>query len=652
MAGDEINRRRFLVYGAGALSALGLVGCDDDSAGAEASGGAGGMGGETSGGAGGAGGMGGEVASPPLADTGPALADRIPHNITFASRDELDLTLNLISGHLPEGLSGHAFVVAPVPYDDVRATKLNGDGMLYRFDLSPEGVKLKSALLKTPCYYADEATAGTAHAFRNSAITRSSPALGFRNQLNTALVNMDDRLLATFDAGRPWEVDPVSLQLVGPVGAIPEWRESVPVLDGVFPLFTSTAHPVYDHHTKELLLVNYGYGAGGQYSDVMIWRGEGAVHSWTLVDDAGEQLALDQLPHQLALTENHLIVVEAAFLVETEQVFNPDAPGRPQKPFCRLLIVPRSALVEGVEQVTAVVAELPMEAAHLTADYHEPDGNIVLHVGHIPGTDPSEWLRTDDVLAHGGDPIREDLVGWLVASSDIGTLGRHVVDPTTGAVVDHTLTQDDEWSWGLSLLTHNNFPGLPPEGRHQDIFWVAGGLTAEALSARVLDLYAEHPHRTIPVADLPLEEGRPANLLRLDVETMAIADTYAMPAGRAPMSPQFVPKSGSSDPREGFLLCMMSSDDDQTEGSSGQELWIFDAQNLSQGPLARLGHTDINVAFTLHTTWLPTLKAASRTDHPVARDEYMPRIEAIEDDAERAEILALFEASVFPHFEG
>ncbi|OCQ97947.1 hypothetical protein BCD67_02105 [Oscillatoriales cyanobacterium USR001] len=205
---------------------------------------------------------------------------RVPQSIMTASQCELtDLKLNVVEGELPDKLQGHVFIVAPVgsvdsgglPYPD-GSPIFNGDGMIYRLDFDRKGeVRITNRIAQTPCYYADQATKpGSKYAnynFQNHGLSRFSKALGVRNQLNTAFLNMRfsedaiDRLLVTFDAGRPYEIDTESLEVVTPVGSNVEWR---PEISRGFPFapVLSTAHPVFDAFTDEMFIVNYGRSFG------------------------------------------------------------------------------------------------------------------------------------------------------------------------------------------------------------------------------------------------------------------------------------------------------------------------------------------------------------------------------------------------------
>ena len=124
---------------------------------------------------------------------------------------------------------------------------------------------------------------------------------------------------------------------------------------------------------------------------------------------------------------------------------------------------------------------------------------------------------------------------------------------------------------------------------------------------------------------------------------MSIEDDYSFPNGRFVSTPTFVPKVNGGD-NEGYIYCVVISDDDQTEGSSGDEIWIFDAQNLAQGPLCRLGHPDMNLPMTLHSAFLESLPSGDTYSVSIY-DDYNPQIANLDE-----EIIAVFENEVFTRF--
>lgn len=208
------------------------------------------------------------------------------HPLTAASRTELDQELILLAGQIPDDLSGHVFFNSPagtvngvLPYPKHRPDGsynpeygniiFNGDAVVIRFDLDVPGrIRVKARLLKTPCYHADEATKFGTENYNNGlkfnplGISRTGRLMGVRNQVNTAFTpfrfsaGQPTRLTANFDAGRPYEIDPVSLTVKTPVGWNHEWPTSAPaLLQYTFPLVQTSAHPSFDPRTREYFSV-------------------------------------------------------------------------------------------------------------------------------------------------------------------------------------------------------------------------------------------------------------------------------------------------------------------------------------------------------------------------------------------------------------
>jgi len=186
--------------------------------------------------------------------------------------EHTSLPFDVVDGAIPSDLGGHLFLVAPagtvprVP-PERRSTMLVGDGLVCRFDLAPTGVTLTSRIARTHDGVADELTSTTPglepYRFHTSGILRLG-RLGARDFANTAFVPMKrgaepTRMVLAYDAGRPMELDPVSLSVLGPVGRRTEWRpEALPW--AAFPVYLSPAHPAWDRRTGELFTINYGRG--------------------------------------------------------------------------------------------------------------------------------------------------------------------------------------------------------------------------------------------------------------------------------------------------------------------------------------------------------------------------------------------------------
>jgi hypothetical protein len=223
-----------------------------------------------------------------------------------------------IEGNLSEDIQGHVLILGPVgtvvsppaprepgvppdpadlhtvlPTENGWTLLFNGDGMLYRLDFHktpaiatpppdpanaelnddtsvqhlPGKAWLTTRLMKIPAFYADQlaATEYPQLRFWDLGLTRLSPRLGFISQLNTAFLPVQfpghtgQRLLATNDATRPYEIDPVSLRVVAPMGSNQDWSQPNLIPFGappIFPAVTSSAHPVFDPLTQEVFTVH------------------------------------------------------------------------------------------------------------------------------------------------------------------------------------------------------------------------------------------------------------------------------------------------------------------------------------------------------------------------------------------------------------
>ena len=150
-----------------------------------------------------------------------------------------------------------------------------------------------------------------------------------------------------------------------------EWRNGVPLLQGPFESYVGTAHPYYDEITGDVISINYGGSVAGEpFTDLLRWDGKGEVRRWTLVDEAsGAPVHVAQSAHQLAVTRDHVIVVDCAFLVENEQILDPSL-SRAQAPDTVAWIVRRDAMAG------AGGGPIPGGAGDHPSREHPPDGRL------------------------------------------------------------------------------------------------------------------------------------------------------------------------------------------------------------------------------------------------------------------------------------
>ncbi len=679
---------------------------------------------------------------------------KVPESIMTASRCELKDIQMKICGNLPLDLHGHVFMVAPIgtvhsgglPYANGDSL-LCGDGMIYRLDFDcQDEVRLTTRIAKPPDYYADKATChGSKYdkfRFRNHGITRFSLSLGVRNQLNTAFLPMkfsedsQERLLVTYDAGRPYEIDTQTLEVVTPIGTNQEWQPELNGYNAPFPAFLSTAHPAFDPHTQKMFTVNYGrslanfidaipfiydleqlpeeigefLAALGSFLGInflkdifdlffesfqcflenyirfiekltnlkidnfvylICWDGAGNLERWKLVLPGGLPLPIDQSMHQIGITRDYVVLMDTSFTTGLEQVLNNPFPENKKaethlrnllegavSPDSMLYIVRRADLKAGQfpayddQEVEVIVKKvvLPLETAHFLVDYDNPQGNITLHATHICGMNVAEWVRKYDVSAYNPqNPVPSYLFGMENSETDIGRMGRYIINGETGDILSSQVISDAECTWGVELFAYPEWhskTGQPLE-RLEDIYWSSFGLWKDLMTKFIVDMYKDYKYRQIPLSKVLsfASKGIPAYLFRLhtsSTEAFAIADRYKFPPGHITSSPQFIPRRNAEKPTDGYIICTVWHE-------NKNEFWLFDANNLSKGPQCKLSHPSLNFALTLHTAWLPDIGHRKATYHINVREDYKELVR--EASQKHPDIKDLFEQEIYPHFE-
>jgi hypothetical protein len=288
---------------------------------------------------------------------------------------------------------------------------------------------------------------------------------------------------------------------------------------------------------------------------------------------------------------------------------------RPQQPWTSVWIVPRNQLGQGSTDpanptpVNVTATTIPVESAHLLADYDDDGQRVTIHLAHAAASDLAEWVRPYDQSFYDGSGPRAAVEGMVaIGAMDVNRIGRYVVDGRTGRIESSGLVVDDRLTWAVALYAGRELPALSAApGQLTDVYWSTAGFFPELLTQFVHGLYANYEHRLTPlteIAELAAQGGRPSSLVRVDTRQMVIADAYAAPAGAIIASPQFVPKPGSSAATDGWLVSTVFTPE-------RLELWVFDAQSLSGGPLARVDASALGMGFSLHTAWLP--EVAPRT---------------------------------------
>jgi len=216
----------------------------------------------------------------------------------YQTPHEVNQPVPEVEGRVPEGLAGTLYRVGPAKLD-LAHHLFDGDGMVsaVRFDRDG-GVHCANRFVRTGKYLAElhadrpvvrgfGTQAGGGGRLRN--IAKLSP--GKANAANTSVMFTAGRLLALWEGGRPWQLDPATLETIGEMD-----------FDGALTARLSfSAHPHWDPRTGEIF--NFGM-VYGRKDEVTTYR----------IDRAGRLHHLARIPIP-APVMNHDFIVTDRWLV-------------------------------------------------------------------------------------------------------------------------------------------------------------------------------------------------------------------------------------------------------------------------------------------------------------------------------------------------
>jgi all-trans-8'-apo-beta-carotenal 15,15'-oxygenase len=174
----------------------------------------------------------------------------------YQTPHEVNQPVTEVDGRLPESLAGTLYRVGPAKLD-LAHHLFDGDGMVSAVRFRPDGVHCASKFVRTGKYLAElhadrpvrrgfGTLAGNGGRLRN--IRQTSP--GPSNAANTSVMFTAGRLLALWEAGHPWQLDPTTLETIGEM-------DFDGALDTRLPF---SAHPHWDPRTGEIFNFGMVYG--------------------------------------------------------------------------------------------------------------------------------------------------------------------------------------------------------------------------------------------------------------------------------------------------------------------------------------------------------------------------------------------------------
>jgi len=354
----------------------------------------------------------------------------------------------------------------------------------------------------------------------------------FKSVANTAVVPHAGRLLCLYESSPPVQVDPHSLETIGPL------RLEGPGSDARVPLRSFTAHPKLDPATGELVF--FGYSVERPFCTVGVLDAGGEL----VASAAPGGFEVSSLMHDFALTKHYVLLLDFALTQDPDRVgrgepiFEWEGGRRP----CRIGVLSRADLASEVRWFSVE----PCYAFHVVNAYEEPAGHIVVR---------GMACRTGDVLA-----LTQNFgEGWPDVVFKRGSayhnrLREWSLDLQSGQVQERELSGDEVWP---------EFPVVHPS-------------------------FQGSQHRFAYSVDIDVERSNQAAgtlvgaLLKWDfADGQVRVHAHRLEPGLAGGEGTFVPRPGASREDDGWLLFFAY---DERAGSSELRLLDCSSPEAFEGP--------------------------------------------------------------------
>jgi all-trans-8'-apo-beta-carotenal 15,15'-oxygenase len=234
------------------------------------------------------------LAHPPAADV---TSDW--HRIFETLSDEHDYVVDEVEGEVPRDLQGTLYRNGPSrneiggkPY----AHLFDGDGMLSQFKLSDGRIQYRNRYVRTNHFLAERTADKPLMRGYGQQRPGGPLANAFRmpaNLANTSVQYHSGNLLALYEGGRPWQLDPDTLETAGEYDFDGELKRG----------YTYSAHPTWDPVTGELFNFGIQYGRKTMLRTYRVDRA-GRLHHLKSIP-----LPFATLNHDCALTSRYMVFV-------------------------------------------------------------------------------------------------------------------------------------------------------------------------------------------------------------------------------------------------------------------------------------------------------------------------------------------------------
>ncbi|XXY55027.1 carotenoid oxygenase family protein [Sorangium sp. So ce269] len=498
--------------------------------------------------------------------------------------------MSVLEGSWPRDIAGHHWIMGLGPRLPCQNQYDHPPGVLHRFDLSPtpDGRLLWHARdLHTP-----DVKAALAHG-EVLADPRARSVLGDSlTACNTGFFQIGERMFVTSDVNRPWELDPDPMDPCTVVGPAREWGGSSR-LSMLSPWIPTSAHPFFDENDG--LVYNYTYkqfpengtslSSFDRHLSITTWRGDGPLQLWE-VPGAG----LKQYVHEIFATRHFVVLLESSSFQRETGMYLLGLPRlAPHMPVSNLIVIRKSDLTEASRNTGVPFRKvtIPLEAFHMVVDYEDDGEHLDLWLAHANGLDMLLGNTAEDVHWKTGQRFRFSQLG-AIGHADYTPLGRYRVHVEEGRVLESRRIVEPERFWGAGIWS---WDARRKSFRDSSLYVSWFGFHPSIVSKRLMDLYGDRPHRILPPNTLPDRAFAPA-LTEIDWKKGEIVQSYVYPSHEmVTLGNEFIPRRGSEGGWLGVYL---------VTPRRNAEYWLFDAERLSAGPVARLGCRSLRPMQTVH----------------------------------------------------
>ena len=525
-----------------------------------------------------------------------------------------------IEGDWPENLSGHVFIVAPCHRQYDRHL-FAGEGVVIRWDLQPQQkrIEVHSKKINTWDSFWHLIRSPLSELLPEAFFPARLGLIGIAEIANTAMVNMDGRLILTADAGRYWEVDPVTLETITPIGYFDEHIVSIPL--SFFPLVANTAHPFYDPQTKELISseLKSEFRPGNLFGDMIsepyitLWDGEGTLKQWQV-----EGTILDGTAHTTIVTQELIMIPDMPFQMGVATLLGVKVAPQQAYPKTQIYLVNRRDLTEKAESVPSRLITFDGDSYHFLCNYHQIEQKICCVAVQQATISLTEAIKPNDVKHFSGDRYTTEYYGipWMFAF-DPGVLRKVIIQDAQ--LIEQEVFIHPGW---FATMLHTADPRelFDPKG-YSAIYQIYAGYHQDLICRRQYLSFRDHENRILTdkqlpkddlpsvLAKVPLAKNWQELTQQIKVEQSQNPDTHVSDLGKKLLdfyvcpqnyildSVQFIPQG-----EKGYIFATVFAPE-------GSQVWLFNADCLNQGPIAKLHlPKTVNFGFTLHSDYFEQIR--------------------------------------------